>query len=55
MSYTSNADVLAGRLSVFALGPDGEDAGSHQFTRILARKLFPTVPETHVNTFYEHL
>ncbi|WP_319597981.1 immunity 50 family protein [Streptomyces griseus] len=55
VSYTSNADVLAGRLSVFTLGPDGEDAGPHRFTSILERKLFPTVPEAHVNTFYEHL
>ncbi len=55
LSYTSNSDVLAGRLSVFTLGPSGEDAGPHQFTTIVERKLFPTVPETHVNTFYEHL
>ncbi|MFD4025601.1 Imm50 family immunity protein [Streptomyces sp. NPDC058576] len=55
LAYTSNADVLAGRLSVFTLGPDGEDDGPHHFTSILGRKLFPTVPGTHVNTFYEHL
>ncbi|MFE5834815.1 hypothetical protein ACFQ67_32725 [Streptomyces sp. NPDC056488] len=55
LAYTSNATVLAGRLSVFTLGPDGEDAGPRHFTRVLERRLFPTVPETHVNTFYEHL
>ncbi|MFF3678330.1 hypothetical protein ACFYYS_30715 [Streptomyces sp. NPDC002120] len=40
---------------MFTLGPGGEDTGPHRFTRILERKLFPTVPETHVNTFHEHL
>ncbi|MFJ6251683.1 MULTISPECIES: Imm50 family immunity protein [unclassified Streptomyces] len=55
LAYTSNATVLAGRLSVFTLDPDGEDSGPHQFTSILERKFFPTVPATHVNTFHEHL
>ncbi|MCJ1678942.1 immunity 50 family protein [Streptomyces sp. APSN-46.1] len=55
VSFTANASVKAGRISVFKLDPDGGDSGPHHFSRGLESKLYPTVPPTYVNTFYERV
>lgn len=55
VSFTANASVLAGRFSVFTRDADGGDSGPHHFSRALERRLYPTVPPTYVNTFYERV
>uniref|UniRef100_A0AAU2JT58 Immunity protein 50 of polymorphic toxin system n=1 Tax=Streptomyces sp. NBC_00049 TaxID=2903617 RepID=A0AAU2JT58_9ACTN len=52
VSFTANASVLAGSLSVFTRGQDGGDGGPHRFTRPVHKRLYETVPPTYVNTFH---
>ncbi|MFB6827087.1 Imm50 family immunity protein [Streptomyces virginiae] len=55
VSFTSNASLKAGRISVFTPDADGSDSGRHHFSRPVETKLYPTVPPTYVNTFYERV
>ncbi|WP_374774899.1 hypothetical protein OG756_20270 [Streptomyces sp. NBC_01310] len=53
VSFTAAASVLAGKLSVFTRDADGGDAGPRRFTRPVETRLYPTLPPTYVNSFYE--
>lgn len=53
VSFTANAWVLAGKLSVFTRDADGGDGGPRRFTKAIENRLYPTLPPTYVNTFYE--
>lgn len=55
VAFTAHASVVAGRLGVFTRGADGADGGPRGFTRRLERRLYPELPPTHVNTFYERV
>ncbi|TDU80243.1 hypothetical protein [Streptomyces sp. KS 21] len=55
VSFTANASVLAGKISVFTQDADGGDSGSRSFTRPLETRLYPTLPPACVNTFYERV
>ncbi|NXY96608.1 hypothetical protein HYE82_19885 [Streptomyces sp. BR123] len=55
VSFTSHASLKVGRISVFTRDADGNDSGRHHFSRPLETKLYPTVPPTYVNTFYERV
>lgn len=55
VAFTANASVVAGRLGVFTRGADGGDGGPRHFTRLIERRLHPTLPPTHDNTFYERI
>ncbi|MYT23065.1 hypothetical protein GTW69_22720 [Streptomyces sp. SID7760] len=53
LSFTANASVKAGKISVFTRDVDGGDGGPRSFSRALDSRLFPTLPPVYVNTFYE--
>ncbi|MFD9405709.1 hypothetical protein ACFWBN_01630 [Streptomyces sp. NPDC059989] len=55
VSFTANASVLVGKFSVFTRDPDGGDGGPHHFAGRLDGRLYPTVPPTYANPFYERL
>ncbi|MDD9379383.1 hypothetical protein M8Z33_22575 [Streptomyces sp. ZAF1911] len=55
VAFTANASVVAGRLGVFTRGADGGDGGPRHFTRLIERRLYPVLPPTHDNTFYERV
>ncbi|WP_437087195.1 Imm50 family immunity protein [Streptomyces sp. enrichment culture] len=55
VTFTSHESLIAGKFSVFTRDTDGGDSGRHYFSRPLESKLYPTVPPTYVNTFYERV
>lgn len=55
LSFTANASVKAGKISVFTQDADGGDSGSRSFSRALESRLFPALPPVYVNTFYERV
>ncbi|MFF3653451.1 hypothetical protein ACFYXV_33055 [Streptomyces sp. NPDC002181] len=55
LSFTANASVKAGKISLFTQDADGGDSGSRSFSRALESRLFPALPQVYVNTFYERV
>ncbi|MEU6813697.1 Imm50 family immunity protein [Streptomyces sp. NPDC046860] len=55
LRFTCGTDVLAGHISGFRVGPEGEDSGPHHFRGRLGTRLHTTVPDPSEKTFYEHL
>ncbi|TWV42693.1 hypothetical protein FRZ03_19260 [Streptomyces misionensis] len=52
LDFTASADVLAGHLSGFRLGPDGSDDGPHHFLGKVDARRYSTVPDPWEKTFY---
>ncbi|MFE2479764.1 hypothetical protein [Streptomyces sp. NPDC059389] len=52
VSFTANASVLAGTLSVFTRSDDGADDGPHHRTNAFWQRRHPTVPPTSENTYF---
>ncbi|MFF0214424.1 Imm50 family immunity protein [Streptomyces vinaceus] len=55
VSFTANASVKAGKISVFTQDAEGGDGGARSFARALESRLYPTLPPVHVNSFYERV
>ncbi|MCX4632034.1 Imm50 family immunity protein [Streptomyces sp. NBC_01443] len=55
VSFTANASVLAGKISVFTQAADGGDSGPRSFSRPLETRLYPALPPAYANTFYERV
>lgn len=55
VSFTANASVLAGKISVFTQEADGGDSGPRSFSRPLETRLYPALPPAYANTFYERV
>ncbi|MGW6981340.1 hypothetical protein ACWGE1_18120 [Streptomyces sp. NPDC054932] len=53
VSFTANASLSLGKVGVFAPDADGGDGGPRRFDRAPESRLYPTLPPTHVNAFYE--
>ncbi|MFF4099974.1 hypothetical protein [Streptomyces sp. NPDC001903] len=52
VSFTANASVLAGTLSVFTRSEDGADDGPHHRRNAFWHRRYPTVPPTYDNTYH---
>ncbi|GLX54658.1 hypothetical protein Shyhy01_76070 [Streptomyces hygroscopicus subsp. hygroscopicus] len=52
LEFTASADVLAGHVSGFRLGPDGSDDGPHLFLSKVDAKRNSTIPDPCEKTFY---
>ncbi|WP_404958390.1 Imm50 family immunity protein [Streptomyces sp. 147326] len=55
VSFTSNASLKVGRVSVFNRDADGGDSGLQHFTRPLETKRYPTIPPPYTSSFFERV
>ncbi|MFE5807672.1 hypothetical protein [Streptomyces sp. NPDC056491] len=53
VSFTTVASLTLGKVGVLTQDADGGDGGPRRHVRALYDRLYPTLPPTHVNIFYE--